>query len=204
MRLDEYFDALTAAWEDQLVVCALGWNADGWWDRTHSRETLYVQAAMGFASSCALGLALSAPEHEVWMLDSDGGLAMNLGGVLTEAGARPGNLKHIVLDNHSFGCLHGAPLVNDGRADYAAIARGAGIRDARSAATGEELRAALADTRGVDRHAFIVADVERPARDDSTFEAPPPLPIEGPEIKYSVGRALERRLGRPVFGRRGF
>lgn len=204
MTNEEYFDALTAAWSDQVVVAALGTSADGWWERTQSREALYVQAAMGFASSCALGLALALPGQEVWSLNSDGGLAMNLGGVLTEAGAQPGNLKHIVLDNHCYGCLHGASLVNDGRSDYAAIARGAGIGQARWVRSGNELLEALTAARGVDGYAFIVADVERPHRSSSSFEAPPPLPIEGPEIKYSVGRAMERRLGRPVFGPRGF
>jgi thiamine pyrophosphate-dependent acetolactate synthase large subunit-like protein len=36
--------------------------------------------AMGFASSFELGLAVSVPEREIWILDSDGGAAMNAGG----------------------------------------------------------------------------------------------------------------------------
>src|SRR5919106_366518 len=106
MNNDEYIESLVSAWKDELVVCALGRSADGWWSATRSSECYYVEGAMGFASSVGLGLALAIPEVNVWVLDSDGGLAMNLGGVLTEASLQPPNLLRIVLNNHGYQCLH--------------------------------------------------------------------------------------------------
>lgn len=204
MTRDEYFGTLAECWDGQLVVCALGDSADGWWETTGS-PAYYMHGGMGFASSFGVGLALSLPDEEVWVLDSDGGLAMNLAGLLTEAALEPPNLLHIVLENHCYQSLRGAEIVNADRTDYAAIARGAGIANVRSAGTAEELARGVRAGASVERHAFLVADVEpQPGGDSHGLEPPPPLPFEGPEIKYRFGRHVEERTGRRVFGPRGY
>ena len=45
------------------------------------------------------GIALARPTLPVVVLDGDGSLLMNLGGLSTMARYRPGNLVHVVLDN---------------------------------------------------------------------------------------------------------
>jgi thiamine pyrophosphate-dependent acetolactate synthase large subunit-like protein len=197
----DYFETLLEHWQDEIVVCSLGTTSDEWWTRTRSDKCFYVNAAMGFASSLALGIALNCPGERVWMLDSDGALAMNLGGLLTEASLQPENYVHIVLNNRSYGCLGGAELVNATQSDYAAIAAGAGMRNAVTASSREELDAALRAAEN--RHSFIVADVQQSA-DLHGFEPPISVSIDGPEAKYSIGRHLEQRLGRPVFGPNGY
>jgi thiamine pyrophosphate-dependent acetolactate synthase large subunit-like protein len=201
MTVDEYFAALHASWRGELVVCSLGTTGDRWWTTTRSHESFYVNAAMGFAASFALGLALACPDQRVLMLDSDGALAMNLGGLLTEAATQPANLVHVVLNNRSYGCLNSAPLVNAERTDYAGVARATGIANVHSVSSAAELTEALRGS--ATNHAFIVAEVEKEA-ERSGFEPPLPLPFDGPEAKYTFGRHLESRLGRPVFGPSGY
>ena len=44
-------------------------------------------------------------------------------GLLTEAGQQPLNLKHFVVDNQCYQTVETMPMVNQDRADYAAMAR---------------------------------------------------------------------------------
>lgn len=203
MNVAEYFDALHESWDGQIVVTALGTSEDEWWRRTRDDSCFYLNAAMGFASSFGIGLALAVPDQEVWIVDSDGGLAMNAGGMLTEASLQPGNVKHFVLNNRCYGCLGGQPLVNAQRSDYAAMAIAAGMETVRTVADAASCRAAIEETRGLSTHAFVVADVEWSPQTTEGFERSLELGYEGPEMKYRFGRAMERRTGRPVFGPRG-
>jgi len=38
MQSEEYFQTLAALWDGQLVVCALGTNANEWWRLTRSPD----------------------------------------------------------------------------------------------------------------------------------------------------------------------
>jgi sulfopyruvate decarboxylase subunit beta len=202
MTHDDYFRRLADLWADELVVCSLGTNANRWWTLTRSPGAFYMHAAMGFASSFALGLAVSVPHQRVWLLDSDGGVAMNLGGVLTEASLQPPNLAHFVLCNRCYQSLGGARLVNAERTDYVGIARGAGIQHCRAVETPGELEAAIRSVRTSGTYEFVVAEVE--AEGSESAETAPSLPYEGPEIKYRFGRHIEEKLGITIFGPRGY
>lgn len=85
--------------------------------------------AMGQASSHALGLALGRPDLRIIVLDGDGSLLMNLGSLVTIAGAAPQNLVHFVCQNGCYEANGSHPLPNRD-VDFAALARGAGITDA--------------------------------------------------------------------------
>src|SRR5213080_274452 len=85
MKANECMRVLAAHRGDAVVVCALGMAANEWWAVTKSEDSFYMHGGMGFAASFALGLALSVPETPVWVLNSDGSLAMNTGCLLTEA-----------------------------------------------------------------------------------------------------------------------
>ena len=128
MKTREALKVLAAHRGDAIVVCALGMAANEWWAVTKSEDSFYMHGGMGFAASFALGLATALPHVPVWVLNSDGSLSMNLGCLLTEAGQQPGNLKHFVVDNQSYQTVDTMPMVNQDNADYAAIAKGAGIR----------------------------------------------------------------------------
>jgi thiamine pyrophosphate-dependent acetolactate synthase large subunit-like protein len=155
---------------------------------------------MGFAASFALGLALSLPNVPVWLINADGSLCMNLGCLLTEASQAARNLKHFVVANGVYQTVGALPMVNDGRTDYAAIARAAGISRARTIETLDELTQLLPGIAAEDGPSFTVLRVEP----ESGFLRTPPMTYEGPEMKYRFGRALERRFGIEVFGPEGY
>jgi len=200
MKTREAMDVLSAASHDVLVVCALGMAANEWWAATRSEETFYMHGAMGFAASFGLGLALSLPEAPVWILNADGSLCMNLGCLLTEAAQDCRNLKHFVVDNGVYQTVGAMPMVQQGGADYAAIALGAGFRSARSIDNSTALAAELPAIIAEPGPTLTVLRVEA----ETSFLGTPPMTYEGPEMKYRFGRAIERRFGLEVFGPSGY
>ena len=182
------------------VVCALGMAANEWWGATRAEDAFYMHGAMGFAASFALGLALALPTAPVWVLNADGSLCMNLGCLLTEAAQQAGNLHHFVVDNGVYQTVGGLPMVNQGRTDFAALARAAGFRAAASFQDPAELEDALPGILATPGPVLTVLQVTP----ETDFLGTPPMTYEGPEMKYRFGRALEAKLGVTVFGPQGY
>jgi sulfopyruvate decarboxylase subunit beta len=93
----------------------------------HRPNFFYLQHAMGLASSLGLGVALARPEATVVVLDGDGSILMNLGGLTTLARYRPPNLVHVVFDNESLLSVGGFPTATATGSDLAGIAAAAGV-----------------------------------------------------------------------------
>jgi sulfopyruvate decarboxylase subunit beta len=74
-----------------------------------------------------LGIALAKPQASVVVLDGDGSILMNLGGLTTLARYRPANLVHVVFDNESLLSVGGFPTATSTGSDLAGIAAAAGI-----------------------------------------------------------------------------
>src|SRR4051812_11386294 len=200
MKTNEAMRVLAKHRGDAVVVCALGMAANEWWAVTRSEDSFYMHGGMGFAASFALGLALSVPDTPVWVLNSDGSLSMNMGCLLTEAGQQPRNLKHFVVDNQCYQTVETMPMVNQDGADYAAIARGAGIARAVTIDNVPDLTRKMPEIVSSPGPYFIRLRVEA----EPDYQRAPPASYEGPEMKYRFGRALEKKLGIKVFGPRGF
>jgi sulfopyruvate decarboxylase subunit beta len=200
MKTREALAVLAAHRGDAIVVCALGMAANEWWAVTKSEDSFYMHGGMGFAASFALGLATALPKVPVWVLNSDGSLSMNLGCLLTEAGQQPANLKHFVVDNQSYQTVDTMPMVNQDNADYAAIAKGAGIRQVATIDNLADLEKSMPGIVAAPGPYFIRLRVES----EPDYQRAPPATYEGPEMKYRFGRALEKKLGIKVFGPRGF
>jgi len=73
-----------------------------------------------------LGLCLAQPDKKVIVLDGDGSLLMNLGGLVTVGGEFPENFYHLVLDNGMYAVTGGQPTPNAGGFSFAGIAKAAG------------------------------------------------------------------------------
>jgi sulfopyruvate decarboxylase subunit beta len=99
----------------------------------------YVPASMGQGPVFGLGLALAQSRHGVVVVSGDGSLLMNLGSLVTIA-ANPADLYLIVIDNGVYEVTGGQPHAGAGHADYAGLARAAGIRRVYSCRTAEEWR----------------------------------------------------------------
>ncbi|MDH4066756.1 MAG: thiamine pyrophosphate-dependent enzyme, partial [Acidobacteriota bacterium] len=113
--------------DDLVVVTIMGAVAAELQSLGHRPNFFYLQHAMGLASSMGLGIALSQPRRKVVVLDGDGSLLMNLGGLTTLARYRPGNLVHVVFDNESLLSVGGFPTATATGSDLAAIAAAAGV-----------------------------------------------------------------------------
>jgi thiamine pyrophosphate-dependent acetolactate synthase large subunit-like protein len=109
-----------------VVVCGLGSTARAWREQNAPHATYYASDPMGMAPSLALGLALARPERRVVLLEGDGDLAMNLGVLITIAGAAPTNLRVAVFINDRYETGGGQALPNAGRVSYVTLAAGAG------------------------------------------------------------------------------
>jgi thiamine pyrophosphate-dependent acetolactate synthase large subunit-like protein len=132
--------------ESDVVVCGLGSTARAWRELDAPQLTYFASDPMGMAPSLALGLALARPDRRIVLLEGDGDLTMNLGVLVTIAGAAPANLRVAVFANERYETGGGQPLPNAGHTSYATLAAGAGwtwAEDAHDEARASELFAAL-------------------------------------------------------------
>ncbi|MGH9176622.1 MAG: thiamine pyrophosphate-dependent enzyme [Vicinamibacterales bacterium] len=123
-------DALTAIYPslaDRVVVTIMGAVAAELQSIGHRPNFFYLQHAMGLASSMGLGIALSRPDRQIVVIDGDGSVLMNLGGLTTLARYRPRNLIHVVFDNESLLSVGGFPTATSTGSDLGAIAAAAGV-----------------------------------------------------------------------------
>jgi sulfopyruvate decarboxylase subunit beta len=128
MKRTQCLEMLYPEIEDKLVVTIMGACAQELYDLGDRDNFFYLQHAMGLASSIGLGLALHCPDERVVVLDGDGSVLMNMGGLATLARYRPKNLVHIIFDNGSLLSTGGFDThTTHGVTDLAAVARGAGV-----------------------------------------------------------------------------
>ena len=125
-RLDA-IGAIYSRLADPIVVTIMGACAAELQSLGHRPNFFYLQHAMGLASSMGLGIALAKPGRQVVVLDGDGSVLMNLGGLTTLARYRPRNLVHVVFDNESLLSVGGFPTATSTGSDLAGIAAAAGV-----------------------------------------------------------------------------
>ena len=155
-------DALEAIYEplqDCIVVTIMGAVAVELQAIGHRPNFFYLQHAMGLASSMGLGIALARPELKVVVLDGDGSVLMNLGGLTTLARYAPQNLVHLVFDNESLLSVGGFPTATSTGSDLAAIAAASGVPRAYQVATLDELQRAFSEALSGNELSTIVAKV---------------------------------------------
>lgn len=156
-------DALRAAYprlEESVVVTIMGAVAAELQSLGHRPNFFYLQHAMGLASSMGLGLALTRPDLPVVVLDGDGSVLMNLGGLTTLARYRPPNLVHVVFDNESLLSVGGFPTATSTGTDLAAVAAAAGVPRTATARTLEEFTSELDAALAARETTTLVAKVE--------------------------------------------
>ena len=145
---------------DCLVVTIMGAVAAELQSLGHRPNFFYLQHAMGLASSTGLGLALCLPEQKVVVLDGDGSVLMNLGGLTTIGRYRPGNLVHVVFDNESLLSVGGFPTATSTGADLEGVARASGLPQTSTVRTVEEFTGAFQRALEGSELTCIVAKVD--------------------------------------------
>jgi thiamine pyrophosphate-dependent acetolactate synthase large subunit-like protein len=178
---------LAARLRDELVVLSLGASVDEWYNAApHMRNASLFQQQLGCVTPQAFGLAVGLPHRRVVSLDTDGGMMFNLGILATIANEQPRNLLIVVWDNECYQSIGGPPTHTSGRANIAAIARGAGIEDAYSVKTLDDFdRHCEAGLRATVPY-VVVAKVDRSVRRDIKRKH-----SDGREDKYIFVRHVE-------------
>jgi sulfopyruvate decarboxylase subunit beta len=146
--------------QEHVVVTIMGAVAAELQSIGHRPNFFYLQHAMGLASSIGLGIALVKPERQVIVLDGDGSVLMNLGGLTTLARYRPKNLLHIVFDNESLLSVGGFPTATSTGSDLAGIAKAAGVPRTMTVKTLHEFAASVDEALTAGVLTTIVAKVE--------------------------------------------
>ncbi len=158
-RLDA-LNAIYSRLEQQIVVTIMGAVAAELQSIGHRPNFFYLQHAMGLASSMGLGIALAKPDRRVVVLDGDGSVLMNLGGLTTLARYRPRNLVHVVFDNESLLSVGGFPTATATGSDLAGIAAAAGVPRTATVGTVDAFRSAFDEALGAGDLTTLVAKVE--------------------------------------------
>jgi sulfopyruvate decarboxylase subunit beta len=182
-------DCLQAIYDrlaDCAVVTIMGAVAVELYSLGHRPNFFYLEHAMGLASSVGLGIALSQPERTVVVLEGDGSVLMNLGGLTTLARYAPPNLTQIVFDNESLLSVGGFPTATSTGSDLAGVARAAGVADARTVTTLNDFAGGAKAAIDADHLACVVAKVE--AVGPASFH----MDLHLLENRFEFQRALRR------------
>ncbi len=166
---------------DALVVRWL--SQSEWYHLRPSPPSLSV--TMGTATPVGLGLALALPQRQVVVVDTDGGLLMNLGVLTTLGNLRPPNLKVFIIDNECYEYVGALPTATAGATDLEFMARGAGIEQVETTRTLDEFKEAAQRALADKALHCIVAKVEK------GIKKLPPVYIDGRESKYKFVRYIE-------------
>jgi sulfopyruvate decarboxylase subunit beta len=112
--------------KNAIVVCTFTTACE--WPQISTNHDLDIATggAMGKTSSLGLGLALAQPRKKVFVFDSDGGLLMNLGSLVTIANMAPSNLIHFLFENGVYRTTGGQPVPNAGKVSFSGLAKAAG------------------------------------------------------------------------------
>src|SRR6266540_978927 len=160
MKRAECLAAIYADLEPCAVVTIMGATASELYALGHRPNFFYLEHAMGLASSMGLGIALAQPGRRVIVLDGDGSVLMNLGGLTTLARYAPPNLTHVIFDNESLLSVGGFPTATSTGSDLAAIARAAGIARTRMVDQLDEFTTAAREDLASGEVSCLVAKVE--------------------------------------------
>jgi sulfopyruvate decarboxylase subunit beta len=190
--------------EDCAVVTIMGAAAVELYSLGHRPNFFYLEHAMGLASSIGLGIALAQPERKVVVIDGDGSVLMNLGGLTTLARYAPPNLVHLVFDNQVLLSVGGgAPggyqwftTATATGSDLAAIARGAGIKRAQLVRELDDFTEAALDGLKGNELTCVVAKVD--AEMPSSFL----MDVHMLENRFEFPRALQRMQAKTATGGR--
>jgi len=183
MRRKDAIAALVAQSAGALTVTTEqaigGWRAAVPEPANEIPDNLDIVGAMGAASTIALGIALAQPQRRVIIVDGDGSLLMQLGSLVTIAGAAPPNLFHFVFENGVYETSGSQPLPGEGQFDLVEMARAAGYAHSLRFENAEQFASELPDVLQRRGPVFISLRTE---------------PEDGFLVRSSAGTKLEQQM----------
>ena len=172
MRRDEVLQTLAKHRTNELVLTTMS-TAQEW--PAYSKSEFDFNAlgtGMGHLPDMGLGLAVACPDRKVLILNGDGSMLMNLGVLVSIANTAPRNLFLFVFENEIYEVTGGQPIPGRGRANFAAMAKGAGFPHAFEFAELSALEKELPSILKLDGPVFVTVKAGPSGKPLST-KAPP-------------------------------
>ena len=160
MKRIDALQSIYADLQDQIVVTNMGAVAVELYSPGHQPSFFYLEHSMGLASSVGLGMALCLPGQRVIVMDGDGSVLMNLGGLSTMARYEPSNMLHVIFDNESLLSVGGFPTATSTGTDLERSAQAAGVKHSTTVRDLEEFKAEFSEAIQRNELSVIVAKVE--------------------------------------------
>ena len=190
MKRFECLKLLASVMDPKTIVVANVGPISREWNALRPSDANLLQVNLGLCAAVGLGIAVSLPHRQVVILDGDGNLLLNLASLADMANQDLANTVHIVLDNESYEGGGGLRSATAGKADLAAIARGAGVSNVSQATTLQEFERETRASLKNGGHHFIVAKVEK-----GSVPELPTITVDGKEAKYRFARYIETTEG---------
>ncbi len=108
--------------KDEIVVCNIGHSSLELYQIKDRPQNFYMLGSMGLASSIGLGIALSQ-NQKIVVIEGEGSVLMNLGGLATIGINQPKNLCLFIVDNESYGSTGFQPTFTSRGLDLGKISR---------------------------------------------------------------------------------
>lgn len=174
---------------EHVVITTMG--SVGIWPQLSDTplDFAYMPSAMGHGPDLGLGLALAQPERGVVVVNGDGCTLMNLGCLVTLA-HQPANLFLLIIDNGLYEVTGGQATAGTGHADFAALARAAGIRRVYTFTAAEEWRAGAAEALSGPGPVVICLKVEGKIG-QKTPKPPRPMAEQISRLKQALEKGVE-------------
>src|SRR3984893_18158131 len=197
MKRIDCLKAIYPELDDCAVVTIMGAVAAELYSLGHRANFFYLEHAMGLASSIGLGIALSQPSRKVVVIDGDGSVLMNLGGLTTIARSQPSNLGPLIFHNETLRSVGGgAPgrykwftTATSTGSDLAGIAKAAGFPRAQMVRELDDFEEEALDAIKGDELSCIVAKVD--AEMPKSFL----IDVHMLENRFEFPRALQSKGG---------
>ena len=109
---------------EEAVIGGIGHTNFDLWASGQRPQNFYMLGSMGLAVPIAHGVALAQRNRQVFALEGDGSLLMQLGSLGTVAATAPKNLAIVIFDSGVYQITGSQPTLTSYGTDLAAIAKG--------------------------------------------------------------------------------
>jgi thiamine pyrophosphate-dependent acetolactate synthase large subunit-like protein len=189
-------EVLAAHRGDHVVVTTM--SAVGLWPELSDSplDFAYLPSAMGEAPALGLGLALAQPGRGVVVVNGEGSMLMNLGSLVTLA-HHPARVYLLIVDNGLYEVTGGQVTAGTGHADFAGLARAAGIPRVYTFDSLETWRAGAAEALAGPGPVAVWLKVEG-RLGQKTPQAPRPMREQITRLRQALGVPSPPRAGDPT------
>lgn len=197
MKRYDCLEVVAEEMADALVITTVG-GAAAEWNAIRPGDGNLRCRTLGLVSSIAMGLALALPRRRIVGIDGDGALLMNACGLATLAWQSPANLTLLLFDNGIYEASGLRPTATSAGADLIAMAKGAGVKNARWASSLDDYRSELRRAKERGALTIVGAKTESGADYFKTWSALPAFEYNEVENLYRFMRHIEKIEGRRI------